>query len=899
MAFSVNTNITSLQAQDYLRMTSDFQAKTINKVTSGLRIVQSGDDAAGLAVANGFRSDQAVLSQGVRNANDGLSTLQTIDGGMSNISKLLDRARTLATQSASSTFTGDRAVLNSEFGSVVGEIDRQAQSIGLNTGGDFAKSLSVFVGGGRGADGAKVITNGSVSIDLTKSTVDSKSLGLKGVQAVSSTAYDLGASSTTSVSKIAGNANNVATLTNGNTAFYFAGPAFADSSKVKVSVNMSGVASTQDLVQRVNDAIAAAGNQGTAQSTAFKNAGIAASITTDATGKQQLAFTSSTTAFQAEAGDKMSNALMGNYLSAEEGAALQNTSTAGTAIAAATATASHSNGIIVRVQGGGLSSPVDLTLSTSSGTTTVQNLLDSLSSKVAASSALQAAGITMNNAVAGQSLQFANNKGEAVSFEVANDKDNLLGAGNFAAGSSVGSFDNTTVLAGTNFAAPAAAGNQTLEFSLQGGNKVALSVGLVTTDTAATTTIKINDAIANNATLSKTGIVASVSGSAIQLSSGAGGTSFRVNEVNTQGSASMGTFASHDFSSTNGQFKIAFTDRAGSVAATNLTLNGNDTTQALLITDINTALTTAGLNTRVQAVASGASGISFKLLNGPDGTVTLSAGAANDATATLSLTGTATGMASVFGFNKGVAAVDNTQSALTGSNVQTAGGVAQTDVQAFAGFKYGNQSQTLTFSANDSNGAAQSKSVVLDNTNATTIDGAIDAINTKLQATNNATLQKIVAVKEQSGGAEGIRFISTANSFSVGVGKGDNSQGIGSGAVQGTTVASTTDATKGSTASIADQSSAQGAVSALATAVKALGTSQAVVGRGQNQFNYAVNLAQSQLSNLAAAESRIRDADLASEAANMTKAQILLQAGVAALAQANSAPQQILSLLRG
>ena len=54
-----------------------------------------------------------------------------------------------------------------------------------------------------------------------------------------------------------------------------------------------------------------------------------------------------------------------------------------------------------------------------------------------------------------------------------------------------------------------------------------------------------------------------------------------------------------------------------------------------------------------------------------------------------------------------------------------------------------------------------------------------------------------------------------------------------------------------------------------------------------------------QLSNLAAAESRIRDADLANEAANMTKAQVLLQAGVAALAQANSAPQQILSLLRG
>ena len=78
-----------------------------------------------------------------------------------------------------------------------------------------------------------------------------------------------------------------------------------------------------------------------------------------------------------------------------------------------------------------------------------------------------------------------------------------------------------------------------------------------------------------------------------------------------------------------------------------------------------------------------------------------------------------------------------------------------------------------------------------------------------------------------------------------------------------------------------------------------LGKAQAVVGRGENQFNYAVNLASSQLTNLAASESRIRDADLAAESANLTKSQILLQAGIAALAQANSAPQQILSLLHG
>ena len=104
---------------------------------------------AGLAIANGYRSDEAVLTQGIQNANNGLSQLQIIDGGMNNISQLLDRARTLATESATGTFTGDRNVLNSEFQSVLTEINRQAQSIGLNTGGTFAKALSVFIGGGR------------------------------------------------------------------------------------------------------------------------------------------------------------------------------------------------------------------------------------------------------------------------------------------------------------------------------------------------------------------------------------------------------------------------------------------------------------------------------------------------------------------------------------------------------------------------------------------------------------------------------------------------------------------------------------------------------------------------------------------------------------------------------
>src|SRR2546430_13355804 len=106
MPFSIQTNVNSLIAQENLRINSNFQSQTIQKLTSGFRINSSGDDAAGLAIANKFRSDTAELMQGVRNANDGISTLQVIDGGMNNAAKMLARLPTPARPAASGTFTG-------------------------------------------------------------------------------------------------------------------------------------------------------------------------------------------------------------------------------------------------------------------------------------------------------------------------------------------------------------------------------------------------------------------------------------------------------------------------------------------------------------------------------------------------------------------------------------------------------------------------------------------------------------------------------------------------------------------------------------------------------------------------------------------------------------------------
>lgn len=790
MSFSINTNIASLQAQQYLQTSASFQTQTIEEVTSGNRIVNSGDDAAGLAIANSLRSSQAVLNQGILNANDGLSTLQTLDGGINNIGTLLDRAQTLATQSASGTFSGDRGVLNSEFQSVIGEIDRQAQSIGLDTGGQFAKNLSVFIGGGRANNGTTAIANGSVAVNLSSSTVDSKSLGLQGVQAVGNDNIDIGTGSAdTSVQAIVTNATNAASeATSGYTSFTFRGPGFGDANGVSVSVNLSGVTDTNTLTAAINTAIASAGSGSTQAATAFKNAGITASVVTDANGSH-LAFSSSNTAFQVSAGDLTSNALLGNTTSSTNpvGKSLTNTVTGGAATAASATTfgASGAGTVTFHLTGSSLAAPVDVSLAVTSGET-IDTALSALSTAVANNSSLKAAGISLTTATAGSALVFSDAQGQQLNVASSGDLNNLFGLGSFQGSTGAGGTFNYSAVTGSG--ATFAASAETLQFSLEGG----AAISITATPTAATEAgalQALNAAFAANSTLSAAGFVAQNNGGQIEIT----------NNSNTN-------------------FRVA------SVGATNK-----------------------------------------------------------------------------FGFNAagatGVAQVANTQSALTTANTFTSNGAYQTSAFSFSTPTLGSDKQTITLTADNSAGVQQSLAINLQNAgspNAQSIDQAIDSINTAIQQSNNSTLQNIVAVKVQSGGAEAIQFASTS-AFQVSAGQTADGAGLGN---QGTLEAASVVGT-GSTADISTQAGAASAVTALTNAVSALGVSQAAVGKGENNLNYAVTLAQSQVTNEAAAESRIRDADLAAEAANLSKAQILVQAGTAALAQANSAPQAILSLLKG
>jgi flagellin len=197
--------------------------------------------------------------------------------------------------------------------------------------------------------------------------------------------------------------------------------------------------------------------------------------------------------------------------------------------------------------------------------------------------------------------------------------------------------------------------------------------------------------------------------------------------------------------------------------------------------------------------------------------------------------------------------------------------------------------ESLTFTSGGS-----SVVVNLTSTNAGTLATALSTLNTSLASLN------ISAVK----GTGGEIAFQSANTFSIAKGSGaaDGTTGDGSGVFADTS-------TGGTGVSVADTAqvpavsgSAVGnslaAVTAVTNAVGQLGLVQGRVGAGENTLNYAINLAQSQMTNFSSAESQIRDANVAADAANLTKAQVLQQASIAAMAQANAEPQAILKLLQ-
>jgi len=246
---SFQTNYASMVAENNLNTNSLMQTKTVESLTSGYRINSSGDDAAGLGVANQFRDNVSELTQGVLNGNNGINTLQIIDGGLNNISTMLDRMKTLATESASGTFVGNRATLDQEYQSLKTEITQQATNIGLVSGGANAQNLAVYVGG---APNGASLNSAAVNVDLSAGLVDATSLGLGPNSTVAS-----GGGGTIAGSATLANLSATKSVTLGAAVTFS-----VYSGNTVANVSLKGTATVGQFISAINSQIAAAGVSG-------------------------------------------------------------------------------------------------------------------------------------------------------------------------------------------------------------------------------------------------------------------------------------------------------------------------------------------------------------------------------------------------------------------------------------------------------------------------------------------------------------------------------------------------------------------------------------------------------------------------------------------------------------
>jgi flagellin len=190
MGLRIATNIQSITAQRNLSGASEANQQSMERLSSGYRINRAADDAAGLGMSEKFRADIKGLGVAKRNANDGISLIQTAEGGLNEVGNILSRLRELAVQSSSDTIgETERGFLNKEFTQLREEVTRIAESTEYNgiklvngAGGD-EKKLDVQVG----KNFAKDVDNGDapvnvVKLDFTKinASVGEEGLGIGG-----------------------------------------------------------------------------------------------------------------------------------------------------------------------------------------------------------------------------------------------------------------------------------------------------------------------------------------------------------------------------------------------------------------------------------------------------------------------------------------------------------------------------------------------------------------------------------------------------------------------------------------------------------------------------------------------------------------------------------------------
>jgi len=861
----INTNIPSLNAQRNLASSQSVLATSLQRLSSGLRINSAKDDAAGMGIADRMSSQIRGLNQASRNANDGISLAQTAEGALGETNNILQRIRELAVQSANATNSAsDRLALQSEVNQLVSELDRISSTTSFNG----LKLLD----GNFNAQTFQVGAEANQTISVSVSGANSTTLGVNKANTNNT-------------------AQGITNATGGNGATATLGGVYTGTSNAAAMA--SGVSNQTLTVTDGNGTTHDFAISTDAQRSAF---GIAAGLTTlgvsglTATAASNAATLNVGATTGVQSGDKVEFTINGDSTSVT--VSFVYSTALGLSLGAQLQTAANARLV---------ASPVDDIASTQTGDGVI-----TLTSAAGHNAGISGLAFRDNAAIRLSGLAFASTTGvfslpdqTTLSFSIdgiamswtlsiATDLASSSVAGTMtSAGISRMAVSFAAALANSYMVTTSAVG--TLEIVRLNGDPVAIT-GLTTGDAggtvvSATVAAGASGATPSNTTITEGGTANSTIGvtAATSVAIFGGATAANVGDGFTSNAATK-------FGITN--ITLPSTPNAG-----NITSN---------VTTGNAFGVGAGMSGTVRAGLADATGGNFVAAQDLtiNGQVAKTVSVATDATAK-----------QIAALVNGVS--DQTGVAATARTTATLGGLSADGVVSL----------TLNGQAISANVTATNltelANAINTKTGATGVVASLDITKTQISLlhatgenisivdfTSSAGATTTIAVAGSSGNtarltANGItdstvvggnvEYKSTGGYFSVKSSIVDTSGGLFTGA------ASTLQASTKNSVSSIDVSSVAGANSAVDIidgALAKVNSIRADLGAVQNRFASTIANLTTSAENITSARSRIQDTDFAAETANLTRAQILQQAGVAMLAQANALPQQVLSLLK-
>jgi len=843
MGLRINQNIAAMNAYRNLSVTDSQMAKSLEKLSSGFRINRAADDAAGLSVSEGLRAQIGGLKVAVRNAQDGISVVQTAEGALTEVHSILQRMRDLAVQAANggASDTNAQAAAQTEFGNLQKELDRIARTTGFGN----QKLLNTSYNGTFQV-GANNTANDRIQVDLSANIFGTpQAAAPAGVTYVSGaiasfnfgtattpagpstfTVADAGSGLTrtgatqTFSAAALGITATAGTQTFASTDFATASIGtnlngkvfeFTDGTHTSAQVTLAGLvdntSTVDDVVSQLNHATTGLGSNFTASKDGSGNLVITSTATgTGVTVSQGSNDTSALTASASTTGvNGVDTALNGKVFEYTDG-----TNTSAQVTIAGLTSSSTLADVVTQLNDATNGLGSHFTASTASGSLVVTSAATGTAVSVAQGSH-DTSGLTASGAVVGQAGQHGTQ----------------IFAGSDFASAGIGTALNGKVFEfsdGTNTSA---------QVTLAG-----LVDGTSTIDDVVTQLNHATTGLGSNFTASKDG-----SGNLV-ITSTATGTAVNVTQGTHDTTAATATSSAASGAGWNAQYNgkvFKYTDGTNTSAA--VTISGLTSTSNLddIVTQLNNASTGLGANFT-------AANVGNKLV----------------------ITSTATGTGA------SVATATGDTSTLTGTTAAGTAVVPGTNKT----FTVDGHTVNLTTDTTDAAGLAAAIQTQLDAAAPSTYLVSGDATSGKVTISKGGSTNVAIAGTDAAlfttGGVTGTRAATyaTADAF--------DAAGLG----------------VGTAVTVDNTAHAQAAISLVDNAIKSVSTARATMGAYQNRFEHTINNLNVAVENLSASESRIRDVDMAQEMVAFTRSQILSQAGTAMLAQANQAPQSVLKLLQ-